>query len=86
MDNLTYSGKKEKINFLVPQEYVARANQLAKEFDSSLSDLLRRALLNLIEDLERKKIEREVEIACKNYYEFNKQFSKEWANFETRIE
>jgi hypothetical protein len=31
-------------------------------------------------------MDRELAQACKNYREFNKEFSGEWAEFETRIE
>ncbi len=82
---LILSNKKEKINFLAPHEYIARASRLAKEFNYSLSDIYRQALIKVIEELENKKIEKEVEAACRNYYEFNKQFSKNWSKYESKI-
>ena len=79
-------GRNEKVNFLAPQQDLEKASRLAEEFDTTLSELLRRALRNVIEELERKKAEKEIEAACRNYYDFNRKFSKEWAAFETRTE
>ncbi|MEX1139134.1 MAG: hypothetical protein WEF53_07340 [Bacteroidota bacterium] len=40
----------------------------------------------MTEEREGKTKEMEIEVACKNYYDFNEIFSEEWAAFETRIE
>lgn len=86
MNNATVSRKNERVNLLVPQELVQKAVKAAKGLDSSLSELFRIALASYLENLEREKKEKEVAEACKNYYKFNKEFSSEWAHFETRIE
>lgn len=79
------TGKKERVNFLVPHELVSRASEVAKEYDFSLSDFFRQALAKFIEELEREKTEREIEEACRLYYETDRQIAAEWEAAESKV-
>ena len=71
--NLNTTGLNEKMNLW------------AEELNMTVTELARKALSEFIERLERNKRERELAEACRNYREFNKKFSSEWARYETRI-
>ena len=82
-----FNGKKNKrINFLAPEQLVSKIGLFAEENQLTESDLIRQAISSYIDELEKKKLEEQIKEACENYREFNKQFSGEWAQFETRIE
>jgi hypothetical protein len=71
--NLNTTGLNEKMNLW------------AEELNITVTELARKALSDFIERLERNKRERELAEACRNYREFNKKFSSEWARYETRV-
>lgn len=85
MNTQIQSGKKERVNFLVPHELVSRASQVAKEYHFTLSDFFRQALARFIEELERQKTEREIEEACRLYYEADKQIAAEWEAANAKV-
>jgi len=78
-------GKKERVNFLIPHELLHRASQTAKEYHLTLSDFFRQALVKSIEELERKKRDREIEEACRFYYKADKQIAAEWEAAESKV-
>ncbi len=85
MEILAYSGKKEKVNFLFPSELNTKANAVAKELGITYSDFVRQALADFIERIERKKIDREIEEACREFYDADKQLAEEWRIAESRL-
>ncbi len=83
MGNTTIN-EKSRLNFNVTAELNEKLNSWAETLQMTLSELTRKALSEYIEKLERDKREQELAEACKNYRQFNKKFSSEWAKFETR--
>ena len=83
MGNTTIN-EKSRLNFNVTAELNEKLNSWAETLQMTLSELTRKALSEYIEKLERDKREQELTEACKNYRQFNKKFSSEWAKFETR--
>ena len=73
-------------NFLLPTDLAGRAESVAKKLGVDFSQLTRQAIREFVEKSEREAMEKELAEACKNYRQFNKRFSGEWAHFETRIE
>ncbi|MGA3287508.1 MAG: hypothetical protein ABSD46_08775 [Bacteroidota bacterium] len=71
--NLNTTGLSEKMNLW------------AEELNMTATELVRKALSDFIDRLERNRREQELAEACRNYREFNKKFSSEWARYETRI-
>ena len=85
MQTQTISQKKEKVNFLFPYELNRKATAIARELGFSYSDLVRQALAEFLERIERNKIDREIEDACKYFYETDKKIAEEWRFAETSI-
>lgn len=85
MENMIIN-QKSRLNLNVPAELNEKMNLWAEALQLTLSELTRKALGEYIERLERNKREQELAEACKNYRQFNKKSSSEWAKFETRIE
>jgi metal-responsive CopG/Arc/MetJ family transcriptional regulator len=84
MENIMMN-QKSRLNLNVTAELNEKLNSWAETLQMTLSELTRKALSEYIERLERNKREQELAEACKNYRQFNKKFSSEWAKFETRI-
>lgn len=85
MNTTALTQNHKRVNFLAPKKLIIRATELAKELNRSFSELTREALENHVAKIEQEKIDRELAEACEKSRAFNKQFSSEWAKFETRI-
>ncbi len=84
MENL-FATQKSRLQLNLTAELNEKLNAWAERLEITLSELTRKALSEYIERLERNKREQELAEACKNYRQFNKKFSSEWAKFETRV-
>ena len=84
MENL-FATQKSRLQLNLTAELNEKLNVWAEKLEITLSELTRKALSEYIEGLERNKREQELAEACKNYRQFNKKFSSEWAKFETRV-
>jgi|WetSurMetagenome_2_1015567.scaffolds.fasta_scaffold1057678_2 hypothetical protein len=73
-------------NFYVSLELEKRAEVVAANLGVDFSHLLREALRLFVESAERAELDRELARACEDYKAFNREFSSEWAGYETRIE
>lgn len=73
-------------NFLIPGSLAERAETLARKSKSDLSTLIREAILEFVERREKEELEKELAKECRQWNEFNKKFSAEWAQYETRFE
>lgn len=85
MNNQTILQKKEKVNFVFPSELNRKASETAKELGFSYSDLVRRALSEFLDRIERDKINREIIEASKYFCETEKSVADEWRITETSI-
>lgn len=73
-------------NFFLPADLAGRAETVAHSLGVDFSHLTRQAIREFVERAEKEAMEKELAEACKNYRQFNKKFSAEWAHFETRNE
>lgn len=73
-------------NFYLSLDLEKRAEVVAAGLGVDFSHLLREALRQFVESAERAELDRELARACEDYKAFNKEFSHEWAGYETRIE
>lgn len=73
-------GNKKNIrkNFLVPEALVIKIEQLAKENKLTESDFIRQAIIRHIDEIETKKIERELEEGYKSNMQYYSKTNKEW--------
>lgn len=76
----------EKRNFVLSVELARKADDAAREKHWNFSQLVRFAIERIVEQIEREKKEKALMEACESYHDFNKKFSSEWAQFETRVE
>jgi hypothetical protein len=85
MEN-TMISPKSRLNLNVTADLNKKLTAWAGILQMTLSELMRNALSDYIERLERNKREQELAEACKKYRQFNKKLSSELAKYETRIE
>jgi predicted transcriptional regulator len=78
MNGVAVSGKKERLHFLLSPELAKRTEQTANALDSSVSELLRRALEDFIERHEQERIEEELEAGYKANAPYYAKMIKEW--------
>ena len=83
MENAMINAK-VRINLNLTAELNEKLNTWAEHLQITLSELSRKALKEYVEKLEQDKREQELAEACKNYRQFNKKFSSDWAKYETR--
>jgi len=72
------SGKKERVNFLVPKELVQKARIAATELDYTLSDFFRAAVSNFLREYETARIEKELEEGYRANFSYYAKMNKEW--------
>jgi post-segregation antitoxin (ccd killing protein) len=85
MGMLRTKDEMQRKNFYLSTDLAGRAEAVARKLEIDFSQLLREALRQFVERMEREEMQRELVEACKNYREFNKKLSTEWAQFETRV-
>jgi metal-responsive CopG/Arc/MetJ family transcriptional regulator len=76
----------QRKNFYLSLDLAERTERLAKEIGSNLSELVRHALEEYIERVEREMIEREIRGACEFYYNEDKKLADAWYAAEPGIE
>lgn len=86
MNTLTLSGKKEKVNFFFPSDLNRRASEAATQLGFSYSELVRQALAEFLDRVERERINREITEAAKFFYDTEKLLADEWRGAETRLD
>ena len=84
MGMLRAKDETQRKNFYLSTDLAGRAEAVARNLQIDFSQLLREALRQFVERMEREEMQRELTEACKKYREFNKKLSPEWAQFETR--
>ena len=79
------NGKKEKVNFFFPSELNRRASKAATDLGFSYSELVRQALAEFLERIDRERINREISEAAKFFYDTEKRLADEWRSAETSV-
>ena len=85
MNTVPPNSKKEKVNFFFPSELNRRASKVATDLGFSYSELVRQALAEFLERIERERINREITEAAKFFYDVEKRLADEWRSAETRL-
>lgn len=78
-------GKMRRKNFNLTSDLAVRAEAVAAILEIDFSQVLREALHQFVEKIEKEKMDGELGAACRNYREYNKQFSSDWSHFETKL-
>lgn len=72
------SKKKERLSFFINSELIERINKISKKFNLTISELVRNALQNYLTQLEKEKIECELEEGYKANYKYYLKSQQEW--------
>ncbi|MBL7128266.1 MAG: ribbon-helix-helix domain-containing protein [Ignavibacteria bacterium] len=71
-------NKKERLSFFINSETLKRVNNISKQTKLPVSEIARRALQNYINQIEKEKIEKELEAGYKANYEYYLKSQEEW--------
>jgi len=78
MPSVQSTNKKERLSFFVNQELSDKINKISKQTKLTISEIARNALQNYIEQIEKEKIENELEAGYKANYDYYLKSQEEW--------
>ena len=78
MPSVQIKSKKERLSFFVNSELSNKVNQISKQTKLTVSEIARKALLNYIDEIEKEKIEKELEAGYKANYEYYLKSQEDW--------
>ncbi len=71
-------NKKERLSFFVTSELSNKVGRISKQTKLPVSEIARKALQNYIDQIEKEKIENELEIGYKANYDYYLKTQEEW--------
>ena len=78
MPSVQIKNKKERLSFFVNSELSNKVNQISKQTKLTVSEIARKALLNYIDEIEKEKIEKELEAGYKANYDYYLKSQEDW--------
>ena len=78
MSSIQSLNKKERLSFFINSETSKRVNNISKQTKLPVSEIARRALQSYINQVEKEKIEKELEAGYKANYEYYLKSQEEW--------
>ena len=78
MSSIQSLNKKERLSFFINSETSKRVNNISKQTKLPVSEIARRALHSYIDQVEKEKIEKELEAGYKANYEYYLKSQEEW--------
>lgn len=78
MPSVQKQNKKERLSFFVNSELSNKVNSISKQTNLPVSEIARKALQNFIDQVEKEKIETELEVGYKSNYEYYLKTQEEW--------
>ena len=72
------TNKKERLSFFVNSDLSDKVNKISKQKKTTVSEIARKALQFYIENLEKERIEKELEIGYKENYEYYLKSQEDW--------
>ncbi len=78
MPSAQLTNKKERLSFFVNSELSNKVNKIAKQTNLTISEIARNALQNYIDQIEKEKIENELEAGYKANYDYYLKSQEEW--------
>ena len=73
-------NKKERLSFFIDSELSVKINKISKQANLTVSEIARKALQNYLDQLEKEKIVKELEIGYKANYKYYLKSQEEWEN------
>ena len=80
MPTVQEQNKKERLSFFVNSELSNKVNRISKQTNLPVSETVRKALQNFIDQVEKEKIETELEDGYKANYDYYLKTQEEWKN------
>lgn len=78
MSTVKSNNKKERMSFFVNSELSNMVSKISKQTNLTVSEIARKALQNFIDQMEKEKIENELEAGYKANYEYYLKSQEEW--------
>ncbi|MBS3944480.1 MAG: hypothetical protein KGZ42_03205 [Melioribacter sp.] len=78
MPSIQIKSKKERLSFFVNSDLSDKVNQISKHTKSTVSEIARKALLKYIDEIEKEKIEKELEEGYKANYDYYLKSQEDW--------
>jgi predicted transcriptional regulator len=78
MPTVQDQNKKERLSFFVNAELSNKVNRISKQTNLPVSEIARKALQNFIDQLEKEKLETELEAGYKANYDYYLKTQEEW--------
>ena len=78
MPTVQEQNKKERLSFFVNSELSNKVNRISKQTNLPVSEIARRALQNFIDQVEKEKIETELEDGYKANYDYYLKTQEKW--------
>jgi predicted transcriptional regulator len=78
MSSIQSQSKKERLSFFVNSELSKKVNKISKRTNLPVSEIARKALQSFIDQTEREKAEKELEVGYKANYEYYLKSQEEW--------
>jgi len=78
MPTIQEQNKKGRLSFFVNSELSDRINRISKQTNLPVSEIARKALQNFLDQVEKEKIETELEAGYKSNYEYYLKTQEEW--------
>jgi predicted transcriptional regulator len=78
MPSIQTQNKKERLSFFVNSELSKKVIRISKQTNLTVSEIARKALQNFIDNLEKEKIENELEAGYKANYDYYLKTQTEW--------
>lgn len=78
MQSTQEQNKKERLSFFVNSELSDKINQISRQTNLPISEIARKALLNYIEQIEKDKLEKELEDGYRANYDYYLKSQEDW--------
>ena len=78
MPSVQTQNKKERLSFFVNSELSKKVSKISKQTNLTVSEIARKALQNFIDNLEKEKIENELEAGYKANYDYYLKTQEKW--------
>ncbi len=84
MPSIKLKNKKERLSFFVNSELSDKVNKISKQTKLTISEIARNALQNYIDQIEKERIEKELEIGYQENYSYYLKSQEDWKHADTK--
>ena len=78
MSSVLAQNKKERLSFMINSELSDKINKISKQTKTTASDIARKALQIYIDQQEKERIVKELEIGYQSNYNYYQKSNEEW--------